>query len=658
MNWKRPALLFLSALALPSAVALDPVPPVARRLPPTDGVVLPPALRESLVVRTGDLAEKVWEVDFKDHAADVGVIVKAVDFALEHGEFYAEKEIPLATEMLDLAEARLTALIGEEPAWLGERGLTVRGYRSRIDDSYQPYGLEIPEALDLSKPVPLLVWLHGRGDKVTDLHFLKQCLTKSQAFGGFVAEQSEAIILHPFGRHCVGWKHAGEIDVFEAIAEVMRHYPVDPDRIALAGFSMGGAGAWHIGAHYPDRFCAVHAGAGFVETKEYNRLSPEQYPAVHVQTLWQLYDVPAYTRNLLNVPLLAYSGAEDKQKQAADLMARELRKVGHELRHVIGEGMEHKYNAESVAEIWDWLRECWKQGRPQAPEEIVWQTPTLRYPGFAWLQLTGLGEHWSGAEAKAVWNRGENTIQLDLKKVTGVSLVAGPGRDLSGVTVRIGDQVVRAASPGFGVEGLSLVKGTDGSWKFGETGAPGELRKRAGIQGPIDDAFMSRFLVVPPDRDPDAPAFARWVRFELAHFRSRWKALLRGEVLEKASQELNSEDIREANLILWGDPDSNAMIAEIAAQLPVKWSGDRFTFRDQTYARNEAAPVLIFPNPLNPERYVVLNSGLTFREHHDRTNSLQNPKLPDWAVIGLDQLPDAETPGRVMVAGFFDETWR
>jgi hypothetical protein len=68
--------------------------------------------------------------------------------------------------------------------------------------------------------------------------------------------------------------------------------------------------------------------------------------------------------------------------------------------------------------------------------------------------------------------------------------------------------------------------------------------------------------------------------------------------------------------------------------------------------------VLIFPNPLNPNRYVVLNSGLTFREGHDKTNSQQNPKLPDWAVIGLDRDPDALAPGRIAAAGFFDEAWK
>jgi hypothetical protein len=69
-------------------------------------------------------------------------------------------------------------------------------------------------------------------------------------------------------------------------------------------------------------------------------------------------------------------------------------------------------------------------------------------------------------------------------------------------------------------------------------------------------------------------------------------------------------------------------------------------------------PSLIYPNPLNPERYVVLNSGLTFRESHSSTNSLQNPKLPDWAIINIQTPPDDEKPGHAEAAGFFSESWQ
>jgi hypothetical protein len=73
---------------------------------------------------------------------------------------------------------------------------------------------------------------------------------------------------------------------------------------------------------------------------------------------------------------------------------------------------------------------------------------------------------------------------------------------------------------------------------------------------------------------------------------------------------------------------------------------------------NRYVPQAIYPLPGSKIAYVVLNSGLTFREGHDRTNSQQNPKLPDWAIIDITQPPDALAPGRIHDAGFFDEEWK
>ena len=62
--------------------------------------------------------------------------------------------------------------------------------------------------------------------------------------------------------------------------------------------------------------------------------------------------------------------------------------------------------------------------------------------------------------------------------------------------------------------------------------------------------------------------------------------------------------------------------------------------------------------PVTKHNYIVLNSGPTFREAHDRTNSLQNPKLPDWAIIDLSVPPDGWSPGKIVAADFFDENWK
>jgi hypothetical protein len=82
------------------------------------------------------------------------------------------------------------------------------------------------------------------------------------------------------------------------------------------------------------------------------------------------------------------------------------------------------------------------------------------------------------------------------------------------------------------------------------------------------------------------------------------------------------------------------------------------TLNGRDYPADDHAPVLIYPNPLRHGRYVVLNSGFTFREGHDSSNSLQTPKLPDWAVVDLDTPPDAYAPGKIVAADFFDEQWQ
>ena len=82
------------------------------------------------------------------------------------------------------------------------------------------------------------------------------------------------------------------------------------------------------------------------------------------------------------------------------------------------------------------------------------------------------------------------------------------------------------------------------------------------------------------------------------------------------------------------------------------------TVGDTRYDPSHHVPVFVYPNPLNPRKYLVCNSGLTFREGHDRTNALQNPKLPDWAVLDITQPPSDMAAGRVVSAGFFDEHWQ
>jgi hypothetical protein len=68
---------------------------------------------------------------------------------------------------------------------------------------------------------------------------------------------------------------------------------------------------------------------------------------------------------------------------------------------------------------------------------------------------------------------------------------------------------------------------------------------------------------------------------------------------------------------------------------------------------------MIYPNPLNPERYVVINSGHTFHETEFRgTNALLFPRLGDYAVLRVDGGEEQLANPEVVLAGFFDEQWQ
>ena len=77
------------------------------------------------------------------------------------------------------------------------------------------------------------------------------------------------------------------------------------------------------------------------------------------------------------------------------------------------------------------------------------------------------------------------------------------------------------------------------------------------------------------------------------------------------------------------------------------------TLAGATYTAGDHAPVLIAPNPLNPQRYVVINSGHTFgAREFTGTNALLYPHLGDHAVF--------QTDGRnatLKASGYFDEGW-
>ena len=200
---------------------------------------------------------------------DIIIFYNAVRYALDDNMFYQAKDVASARKLLALGQERLVQLrLGKHP-WTTATGLVPRGYRSRLDDSVIPYGVEVPANYTprVHKKWRLDVWLRGRNNNLSEVRFLTERLNWKSPFA-----PKDTIVLHPYGRFCNAYKFAGEVDVMEALQHVQARYPIDRQRIALRGFSMGGAGAWHLGAHHAGDWVVVAPGAGFVDTAIYQNI--------------------------------------------------------------------------------------------------------------------------------------------------------------------------------------------------------------------------------------------------------------------------------------------------------------------------------------------------------------------------------------------------
>jgi hypothetical protein len=198
---------------------------------------------------------------------------------------------------------------------------------------------------------------------------------------------------------------------------------------------------------------------------------------------------------------------------------------------------------------------------------------------------------------------------------------------------------------------------TAGKWALAEDDS-NVLRKRHDLQGPIDDAFMDSFLMVTPTGTPMNSMVGEWSKSEEQHAIHLWRTQMRGDAPVKDDTAVTDADIASSNLVLWGDPQSNKVLARIIDKLPIHWSADSVSLGARRFPSASNALVMIYPNPLNPKKYVVINSGITFREYAMSTNSFQVAYLPDYAVVDLTTPPGPRWPGKIADAGFFGETWQ
>ena len=652
---RRTFLLFTGAAAAsrfaPGQYMLPPQPLPSERFPPA-----PEQLAE-IRRKTALLASRLDQLRPKnipdDLFVEVEIFHKAGVWIDRFGEYFRPDDAAHTISVFDIGLARADELDAGTSSWKAATGRVLRGFRSRVDGSAQPYVATVPASYDRSRPGRMDVLLHGTNRRQVEVQFYSAShITNDEPQP---VPPPDFLQIEVFGRTNNAYRWTGETDVFECVAAAKRHYSVDDNRVTLRGFSMGGSGTWHLGLQHPDEWCAIEPGAGFNDTQHYGRMP--NLPAYELKTL-HVYDSKDYALNCFQLPTAAYTGEIDGQLPNLKNVRDELAKSGITFRPdgldwvtkdvpmimIIGPKTPHAWEPHSRQRTNAFMDAAAKKGRTD-PDHIRFVTYTTRFHRCFWVTVEGLDQHYERAEVDATRSKSDGTMHLRTENVSALTLKT-PGIK----KVEIDGHSIAASGAD-----LKLVKRA-GAWAEGEHSG---RHKRHGLQGPIDDAFYASFLCVRPTGQSSNDMAARYAQETLTNFQNDFAKFFRGDVRIKDDKDVTAEDISQHHLILFGDPESNSVMTRVMAQLPIRWDARQLVVGDHTYNAENHTIAMIHPNPLAPAKYVVLNSGYSF--HHNEmaaTNATLFPRFGDYAVLSLRQPVDEPVESEVMTAGYFDEEWK
>lgn len=190
---------------------------------------------------------------------------------------------------------------------------------------------------DPSKKWPLILFLHGSGQNV-DMQTLN--------LDGIVIETRGRrdfpfILIAP---RCDGDHHWRAEKLNDFLDWAMTHYRVDPDRVYLAGISMGGYGTYAMACAHPERFAAAVPICGAGDVRDIARMK----------------DLPTWSFHGDQDPAVSF--ATDKACVDA------LRQLGGRVRFTIYPGVGHDSwdPTYSNSAMYDWLLQQ-KRGQPAEP---------------------------------------------------------------------------------------------------------------------------------------------------------------------------------------------------------------------------------------------------------------------------------------------------
>jgi len=605
------------------------------------------ARRERLTDRLEDLSPVAPEV-----AATLRARLDCADYLLTETRLNQWVRRLAAQRLLSQMERDLRALeLGVNTLTL-RRGTLLMAHVSALDDSIQPYWLWVPARYTGDRPFPLVVNLHYHG--------------WYRPFQGYpLPTLPDALVVSPHARGSTDFMYLGEQEVLEVIRLVKQDYRIDPDRVYLVGSSMGGTGCWHLAVHYPDRFAALAPVSGntnhsvWKEAWGWDRLPESPFQPVR-ERLSDMLDPVSFADNLEHVPVFCAHGVRDPivPVDHSRTMVERVRAAGGTVRYLEFPDVAHGGFPRSLrTQRFNWLR---KQRRNPLPRHVQFRTASLRHDHAYWVSISGFRHYGDFAEVEArvgeanhIRVRTQNVSRLVLTLTRSVREALGLDGD---VTVSLDGALFQVSAS---AEEVLFSRSAVG-WTKDSSPFPAN-RKRPGLSGPIEDAFLAPFLVVygTGGTSREQTFTARAARTFSAEWQRRYGAPCR----LKPDTDFTSADARRYNLILYGNEQTNAVLGRIGPSLPLRITTTEVRFHGRVYQGNNVGAKFCCPNPLNSQRYVVVFGATTWQGMFQLNGRFGN--WFDWGVYDNRNWFDfavfddhTVSPETFLQVGFFGDDWK
>jgi poly(3-hydroxybutyrate) depolymerase len=531
------------------------------------------------------------------------------------------------------------ALVDGKPPVLATHGKLERAYLAASDESAQPYLLHVPKAYDGKEPFGMLVFLHGYSPTLNKVTWTEVMYSQEIAD---IAAAARCILVMPYARGNTDFQGAGEDDVMHVVGKVKKQYRIDPDRVFMSGISMGGMGAWSIAAHQPHEFAAVLALASrtdFYLWKQIERGSLLPWKRKMVRAEFAVEMTPNFRR----LPSVIVHGLDDWIMPLAqsEAMNRLLVAAKMDVSFDMLEGVTH----------YDWGRmfstknvtDCLtKRKRVQRPASFTYRTWSLKHGRAYWAEVTAIDDWSLPVELDCSTDAAEDTLHVTTKNATALRILPGPPQHGQEWRVTWNGQTSRHTWKGGGWIELSAVKR-----------AEGELWKTAELSGPLREAHSGPFLMV-YDGGREGESFKNTIT--AAEY---WLAYAQGMPRVVSADDITPEQIAANNLILFGTPEQNSLVAKIvkaAPALPIFYDKGAYRVGDKAYDAKKFGLSMIYPNPLAPKRYIVLNYGQVWGKNLASNHRHDIP--PDFIIFNERTIEDGTDSNVAVCAGFFDQKWQ